>query len=189
MAHDKSGNGNDGTIYGATWVSEAGEVPALVNVNLSAQTVTLEVKIVASEVTVDVNVVGTVNVNITEAIVNISALKLMDEGTVMVMHASASDGALTTIYTVPTGKKAYLYYAFCMAYFIGTSGSGAAQLKVWDGTESHILMRHLVGDATPPGHEVTSFTFLRLEEGWKVELLAATGVMAYATIVVVEMPA
>ncbi|MBW2675409.1 MAG: LamG domain-containing protein [Deltaproteobacteria bacterium] len=95
-AHDKSGNGNDGTIYGATWVSEAGEVPALVNVNLSAQTVTLEVKIVASDVTLnvaiqssavtldvnitgssvtlDVNIVGTANVNITDAIVNISAL-------------------------------------------------------------------------------------------------------------------
>ncbi|MBW2675118.1 MAG: LamG domain-containing protein, partial [Deltaproteobacteria bacterium] len=131
VAHDKSGNGNDGTIYGATWVNDVEAPGALVNVNLSAQTVTMEVKIVASDVTLnvaiqssavtldvnitgssvtlDVNVVGTANVNITDAIVNISALRLMDEGTVIVKDGGTS--VVTTLYTVPTGKKAYIYLA------------------------------------------------------------------------------
>jgi len=210
-AHDRSGNGNDGTIYGATWVSEAGEVPALINVNLSAQTVTLEVKIVASDVTLnvaiqssavtldvnitgssvtlDVNVVGTANVNITDAIVNISALKLMDTGTEVINHGSAYNASETTLYTVPAGKKAYLYLARLSVIFEGTSGSSAGWFEVYDGTAVKNILRVDVSTEIPSASDTVAFTFLRLEEGWEVRVYAGTDVVAYATAVIVEVPA
>jgi len=43
VAKDSSGNGNNGTIYGATWVSQIGSVPASVNVNISAQVINLSI--------------------------------------------------------------------------------------------------------------------------------------------------
>jgi len=211
VAHDKSGNGNDGTIYGATWVSEAGEVPALVNVNLSAQTVTMEVKIVASDVTLnvaiqssavtldvnitgssvtlDVNVVGTANVNITDAIVNISSVKLMDTGTVLIKSGYVSGGTSTTIYTVPAGKRAYVYYACLLATSISTAGEGTTHLLIHDGTTSYVLMRLSASPDHPYMADSVAFTFLRMEEGWEVRLFASDYARADGTVIVVEMPA
>jgi len=56
VVNDKSGNGNNGTIYGATWVSSKGSVPATVNVNIASQVATLNVNITASAVTLNVNI-------------------------------------------------------------------------------------------------------------------------------------
>jgi len=44
IVYDKSGNGNNGTIYGATWVSAEGSVPATVNVNIVAQSIEVNIK-------------------------------------------------------------------------------------------------------------------------------------------------
>ncbi|MBW2674188.1 MAG: LamG domain-containing protein, partial [Deltaproteobacteria bacterium] len=189
VAHDKSGNGNDGTIYGATWVSEAGEVPALVNVNLSAQTVTMEVKIVASEVTVDVNVVGTVNVNITEAIVNISALKLMDEGALLVKSSWCSEGYTTTLYTVPTGKKAYIYLAHLTVKSTSTTTEGNGTLYVYDGTNEYILIKLYVDPDHPCMSDSMAFTLLKLLEGWEVRLYAEASARCDGSVILVEVPA
>lgn len=230
-AHDRSGNGNHGTIYGATWVSEAGEVPALVNVNLSAQTVTLEVKIVASDVTLnvaiqssavtldvnitgssvtldvniasssatlnvqitgstvtlDVNVVGTANVNITDAIVNISALKLMDTGTVMVKDGFAT--GTVTLYTVPTGKKAYIYHAHLALVSISSTEEGTGELQVYDGTSASNLMTLFVNPDHPYASECEAFTLLSLPEGWEIRLHANDYAIAYASVIIVEVSA
>jgi hypothetical protein len=49
--YDKSGNNNNGTIYGATWVSSQGSVSSLVNVNITAQTLTnLKIEIAAQTI-------------------------------------------------------------------------------------------------------------------------------------------
>jgi hypothetical protein len=55
VAHDKSGNNNNGTIYGATWVSSEGSVPCTVNVNIAGQVQALNVS-VTSAVTLNVNI-------------------------------------------------------------------------------------------------------------------------------------
>jgi hypothetical protein len=58
IAYDKSGNNNDGTIYGATWVSSQGSVSSLVNVNLTAQSLS-EVKInIAAQTIESVNILA-----------------------------------------------------------------------------------------------------------------------------------
>ena len=67
VAHDKSGNGNDGTIHGATWVSAEGKLSHTVNVNISATQVTLDVNIKASEAVLNINL------KTAEATVNILA--------------------------------------------------------------------------------------------------------------------
>jgi hypothetical protein len=54
-AYDKSGNNNNGTVYGATWVSSEGSVPCTVNVNIAGQVQALNVN-VASAVTLNVNI-------------------------------------------------------------------------------------------------------------------------------------
>ncbi|MHA1742160.1 MAG: LamG domain-containing protein, partial [Candidatus Thorarchaeota archaeon] len=253
--HDKSPYGNHGTIHGATWVSEAGEVPALVNVNLSAQTVTLEVKIVASDVTLnvaiqssdvtldvniasqavtldvniassdvtlnvaiqssavtldvniasssatlnvqitgstvtlDVNVVGTANVNITDAIVNISALKLMDEGTLLVKSSWCSEGGTTTLYTVPTGKKAYIYLAHLTVKSTSTTTEGNGTLYVYDGTDEYILIKLYVDPDHPCMSDSMAFTLLKLLEGWEVRLYAEGAARCDGSVIIVEVPA
>jgi len=74
IAYDKSGNGNDGTIYGARWVSETGELPATLNINIVASQITLDVNIKSQEVTLNVNIASsavTLDVNIASSAVTL----------------------------------------------------------------------------------------------------------------------
>jgi hypothetical protein len=50
IVHDKSGNNNNGTIYGATWVVAKDPVPPVVNVNITAQQANLKVDIASQSV-------------------------------------------------------------------------------------------------------------------------------------------
>jgi hypothetical protein len=52
VVYDYSGNGNNGTIYGATWVSSVGSAPATINVNVTASQVTFNINIQAQSVDV-----------------------------------------------------------------------------------------------------------------------------------------
>jgi hypothetical protein len=72
---DKSGQGNNGTVYGATWVSREGSVPATVNTNIVAQSIgnigidikaqtlsQLNVNIAAQSVDVNIKTSGGANI-------------------------------------------------------------------------------------------------------------------------------
>jgi hypothetical protein len=45
VVYDSSGQGNNGTIYGAKWVSSVGSAPATINVNITASQVTFNINI------------------------------------------------------------------------------------------------------------------------------------------------
>jgi len=88
IVYDYSGNNNNGTIYGAKWVSSVGSAPATINVNITGSNVTLNVNITGSDVTLNVtgtvsisgtvNVTGTVNINTVSGIVNVNVQQAVD---------------------------------------------------------------------------------------------------------------
>jgi len=76
-AYDKSGNGNHGTIYNAIWVSEQGQVAPLLNVNLTASQITMDVNVTNSVLNIqgDVNITNTeLNIRITAQDINVEVI-------------------------------------------------------------------------------------------------------------------
>jgi len=274
---DKSGQGNNGTIYGATWVSREGSVPATVNtnivaqsignigidikaqtlsqlnvniaasavtlnvnissvtsgvtfnvaqsgtwtinaaqsgtwtiniggpldasgnvktailssvqlnVNIAASAVTLNVNISSQSVTLNVSVTGTANVNITNAIVNISSVRLMDSGTIKRVWAQISNGT-STMYTVPTGKKFYIYSVALNVLHYG-AGSHLGYLTAYDGaTNYHIL--YLSGpDSVDNMHDAIGFNVMSIPAGWSVYVGAGAYSTSIACVIGVEVTA
>jgi hypothetical protein len=206
---DKSGQGNNGTIYGATWVSREGSVPVTVNtnivaqsvgnigidikaqtlsqlnVNIAASAVTLNVNISSQSVTLNVSVTGTANVNITDAIVNISALKLMDAGTIQRVYGQVANGTIT-LYTVPAGKKFYIFSA-CLNVHTTAAVAWGAGLFVYDGATQYYLLFLQGPDAVRQANEAIGFTVMSIPAGWSVRLQAiSTSVVSYGCVVGVE---
>ena len=135
------------------------------------------------------NVVGTANVNITDAIVNISALRLMDTGTVIIKDAYAMDSAVTTLYTVPAGKVVYIYFAHLSTVYNATTGHGYGRLYISHNTTTNDLMRLYVDPNNPHAADSIAFTFLRIPEGYEIKIHAYPDTTVYGSVVIVEMPA
>jgi len=146
------------------------------NVNIAASAVTLnvevqgtaDVRITASTVTLNVSVQGTANVNITDAIVNISSLRLMDSGTIIRLHDEITAGD-SVLYTVPAGKKLYLYHAFLNVYHYAT-GEHVGVLYVHDGTHPYEIFRLVGPDSVDQMNEAVSFSMMSIPAGWTVRL-------------------
>ena len=133
VLHDRSGNGNDGTIYGATWVSSQGAAPTLVNVNITSQTAALDVNITGSTVTLNVNIASatTLNINIVSQSIQVDinfggqTADVQTSGTFFVLGGMGkyfwSEGQIPGVpvfsarwvqtfidYTVPAGRRMFV---------------------------------------------------------------------------------
>jgi len=157
-------------------------------IDIAAQTLSqVDVNIAAQAVTLNVSVQGTANVNVTDAIINISSLKLMDSGTIVRADAVAI-GGYATLYTVPTGKKAYIYSAFLNVEHYA-AGVHEGILQVYDGANEYSLM-YLVGpDSVDQMNEAIGFTVMSIPEGWSIRAWANSNSEAVAACVVVEVSA
>jgi hypothetical protein len=139
--YDSSGYNNNGTIYGATWVSSAGSAPTAINVNITASQVTFNVNVTNSSLNVNATIVQsqvTFNVNVQTQAVDlkiytpsgrwVSASDLLtgfvDSGAVGV-----SPNSETTLISV-TGKRGRLKYLGLRFYDTGTAFSLQTDLKL-----------------------------------------------------------
>jgi len=169
-------------------VDIAAQTLTTLKIDIAAQTLSqVDVNIAAQAVTLNVSVQGTANVNITDAIINISSLKLMDEGSIVRADAVVI-GGYATLYTVPGGRKAYIYSAFLNVEHYAAGDHGGV-LLVYDGVNEYPLM-YLVGpDSVDQMNEAIGFTVMSIPAGWSIRVWANSASEAVATCVVVETSA
>jgi hypothetical protein len=135
--YDKSGNNNNGTIYGATWVSSQGSVSSLVNVNLTAQSLS-EVKINIAAQTIE-----NLRININAQSIGIYAItdwsaKNATDIDFYGYNATAANNSWYALisYTVPAGKT-LLIYDYCATVY-GVAGPVYGRLyNATDAKEIH----------------------------------------------------
>jgi hypothetical protein len=99
IVHDYSGNGNNGTIYGATWVSSVGSAPAAINVNVTASQVTFNMNIQAQSV----------DIQLTETYWTMRGYDKVLSGWDYVTPVGGVYYNYVIEYTVPSGKKLVVY--------------------------------------------------------------------------------
>jgi len=171
------------------------------NVSIVSSTVTLNVRIagVASGVVVPISIQSsavTLNVNITASTVTlntfiqdfkatISTASLLEKGSRIFKDSIVYNGTVT-MYTVPTGKTAYLY----LMNFVGINYSSTyneyLELRVIVGGTIYALISVLL----KPGEVRDGRAFAglaKLVEGDSVVLYAASDVLARASIHVLEL--
>jgi hypothetical protein len=157
------------------------------NVNIAASAVTLNVNISSQSATLNVAVTGTANVNITSAIVNISSVRLMDSGTIKRVWAQVSNGT-STMYTVPTGKKFYIYSAALNVLHYGT-GSHLGYLTAYDGTTNYHILYLSGPDSVDNMHDAIGFNVMSIPAGWSVYVGAGAYSTSIACVIGVEVTA
>jgi hypothetical protein len=135
-------------------------------------------------VTGSVTISGTPSVNIADAVVNISALKLMDSGTIKRIGGIVQNGS-ATMYTVPTGKKAYIFSAFLDAYHYA-AGEHYAYVSVYDGSYYYHLIFLDGPDSVDQMNEAIGFTVMSIPAGWSLVCYANAYTWGRACCVVVE---
>jgi hypothetical protein len=159
-----------------------------IGVDIKAQSVTLNVNVLNSVInvnitnsTVNVTVQGTASVNITQAVANISSLRLMDSGSLVHGEGSAWGNAYTTLYTVPAGKVLYLYSAMLNVCHYA-AGDHIGYMMLYDGATDYYLISLRSPDSVDQMNEMGTFTLTKVPAGWSVRIYAnayarATGVM------------
>ena len=115
-----------------------------------------------------------------------SALKMIKTGTQKVLFGSVQNGSIT-LYTVPSGKMAFLYYlVFSARNFSSTATEQAIVQYLIGGARSTYILLYYI----PPNGAIATgiaFTFMMMSAGDSIILRADTDVAAYAAIVVVEV--
>ena len=171
---------------------------AQLNVNLAASAVTLDVNIAASAVTLGVDikaqsatltvaVSGTANVNIADAVVNISALRLMDTGVIKRVWGSAINDVIG-LYTVPTGKKFYIYSVDLNSEHYA-AGDHYCNVHMYDGTDWYYIIILRGPDAVDHMHQAIGFSICSIPAGWSIRTYANAYTRSYASIVGIEVNA
>jgi len=124
-AYDKSGNGNHGTIYNAVWVSEQGQTSPLLAVNITASQVTMDVNITDS-VQLDINInAQNIGVYLVESWV---AKQVTDINLYGFAHLGVDGSGSLIAYEIPEGKS--LYVSFVSVTPRGTGLNYLASLYV-----------------------------------------------------------
>ena len=157
-------------------------------IDIKAQTVgNVAVNIAASAVTLNVAVTGTANVNITDAIINISALKVMDTGVIQRAYAGVQNG-YATLYTVPAGKKFYIFsLALCVRHY--SAGDHIGSLGVYDGTTRYLAIGFNAPDNVDEMNEAIGFSVMTIPAGWEVYIYANISSQCAGQCVGVEVSA
>ena len=174
------------------------------NINIAHSDVTLNVYV--TNATLAVNVVGTVNVNIASASttlnVNISAQTvtvstfiqdfrptisfagILEKGDRIFADGTVQGGSIT-IYTVPAGKRAYLFYIQYYMRNLSSTLPGGGGIKVVAGTETYLIVCETLGELEIRSRAISG-GIARLDAGDSVVLEAGADIKVYATIHVLE---
>jgi len=114
-------------------------------------------------------------------------LQLMEEGTIKRVHSEVTN-ATVTLYTVPTGKKAYLFAAMLNVRRIAAAPP-YGYLGAYDGSTDYPLLI-LYGTATTEQmNEAIGYTAFSLPAGWSIRLYGNANCYADGVAVVVETDA
>jgi len=116
-----------------------------------------------------------------------TVLELMDRGTIVRAYGIINNGYLT-LYTVPAGKKAYIY-SMQLNYRHCTAGPHEAILIAYDGVQFYYIMRLQGPDNVDQASEAIGFTVMSIPAGWSLVLNANLDTTATACCVVVEVDA
>jgi len=169
-------------------VDIAAQTLSTLKIDIAAQTLSeVDVNIKAQTVTLNVSVQGTANVNITDAIINISSLKLMDSGTIRRAWGYIVNG-VSTIYTVPAGKKFYIFSAFLNVRHYA-AGMHEGYLRVWDGSTGYPIIQLVGPDSRDQMNEMASFTMMSIPEGWEIQVYGNANSEGLACVIGVEVNA
>jgi len=169
-------------------VDIAAQTLSTLKIDIAAQTISqVDVNIAAQAVTLNVSVEGTANVNITDAIINISSLKLMDSGTIQRAWGYVTNGT-STIYTVPTGKKLYIFSAFLNVRH-AAAGQHEGYLRVWDGSTGYPIIQLIGPDSVDQMNEMASFTMMSIPAGWEIQVYGNANSEGLACVIGVEVSA
>jgi len=157
-------------------------------IDIKAQTLSqLNVNIAASAVTINVSVQGTASISIDAATINIGALRLLDVGTLRRVSGVAANSTVI-MYTVPPGKKAYLYAAQMNIERTGT-GTILCVLYAYDGATIYPFMSLALPTTVDHANDVLPFTSMVLPADWSIRVVADSKSQARANCVVVEVSA
>jgi hypothetical protein len=127
----------------------------------------------------------TPKIEIAEAIVNISALKLMDTGVVKRLWIYASNGTYT-LYTVPTGKRFYIFSA-ALNVRHWAAGDHEADIHLYDGTTQYRILWLISPDSVEQMNDAIAFTLCSIPAGWAVRMYVNGYSAATACVLGVEI--
>lgn len=93
---------------------------------------------------------------------------LFSVGTKIHVRAALSGGSGTEVYSVPSGKKAYIIWMYQGDYYIDTYGSGVISIR--DASDTvQLSMEFARGDGTHTGAwQPQGYCMIELDEGWDI---------------------
>jgi len=169
-------------------VDIAAQTLSTLKIDIAAQTLSqVDVNIAAQAVTLNVSVQGTANVNITDAIINISALKLMDSGTIRRLAGFVNNGYVS-LYTVPSGKKLYLFSAQLNVEYYD-AGAQSGEIDLYDGANLYPLIVLAGPDGVNQMNDSLSFTIVSIPAGWEIRVYGGAHSTAHGCCMAVEVNA
>jgi len=169
-------------------VDIAAQTLSTLKIDIAAQTLSqVDVNIAAQAVTLNVSVQGTANVNITDAIINISALKLMDSGTIRRLAGFVNNGYVT-LYTVPSGKKLYLFSVQLNVEYYD-AGAQSGEIDLYDGANLYPLIVLAGPDGVNQMNDSLSFTIVSIPAGWEIRVYGGAHSTAHGCCMAVEVNA
>jgi len=169
-------------------VDIAAQTLSTLKIDIAAQTLSqVDVNIAAQAVTLNVSVQGTANVNITDAIINISALKLMDEGAIRRLAGFVNNGYVT-LYTVPSGKKLYLFSVQLNVEYYD-AGVQSGEIDLYDGANLYPLIVLAGPDGVNQMNDSLSFTIVSIPAGWEIRVYGGAHSTAHGCCMAVEVNA
>jgi hypothetical protein len=157
------------------------------NVAIQSSAVTLPISIQSQAVTLNVAIQGTANVNIADAIVSISTIKLIDTGTIVRVSGSGINTELV-LYTVPTGKRFYPLSVFLNIESVG-GGYRWGRLYFYDGTTAYEIIRLTGPDSVRQANQGLAFNLVSIPAGWSIRCGSNSYTRAYAAVLGVEISA
>jgi len=169
-------------------VDIAAQTLSTLKIDIAAQTLSqVDVNIAAQAVALNVSVQGTANVNITDAIINISSLKLMDSGTIRRLAGFVNNGYVS-LYTVPSGKKLYIFSAQLNVRRYD-AGDLVGELDLYDGASYYPMIVLESPDTVDQMNDSLSFTIVSIPAGWEVRVSAGAHATAHGCCMAVEVNA
>jgi len=169
-------------------VDIAAQTLSTLKIDIAAQTLSqVDVNIAAQAVTLNVSVQGTANVNITDAIINISALKLMDSGTIRRLAGFVNNGYVS-LYTVPSGKKLYLFSVQLNVEYYD-AGAQSGEIDLYDGANLYPLIVLAGPDGVNQMNDSLSFTIVSIPAGWEIRVYGGAHSTAHGCCMAVEVNA
>jgi len=157
-------------------------------IDIKAQSVTLNVNIVGSTATLNINIASqsiTVNINIAGYPATLTPATLLEKGGRVSRKGSVSGGS-SSIYTVPTGKTAYILVLSWEAYNTSTTIDGDAEIYYVSGTTSYTIKYIPLPAGRYTAGEWSSGV-IKLNAGETLYIYAYTGCVLSVSAIIMEV--